>query len=299
MKTIAIVAPTGMLGSSVYGVLHDRYQLVLVLRDKDKLPLLEKAYGPLGTHRVVPFDISDLEADYASSDHGFLGKPKSPRLEKLVNEIGPIDAIVNAAGITNRYSTKNPAGTFFINGGLPHILSAEYGPKLIHITTDCVFNGVVGAPYTENSPKTPYDLYGLSKLVGEPDEQSLVLRTSIIGPEIAGFVSLISWVQQQEGQTVNGYTKHLWNGITTKQFGKIVETIVSNRSAYPTSGLFHVFGSDVTKFEMVQAIAKHYQVGVTINPDNGPVLDRRLRTVKELNAQLHIPDFQTMLDELG
>lgn len=298
MKTIAIIAPTGMLGSAIYGVLHDRYQLVLVLRDPEKLPLLDKAYGRVSSHRVFEYDFARLQSDYVSQPHGFLMSPQSPALADFIAGVGDVDAIVNAAGITNRYSTKDPTATFFINSALPNILSEHYTNRLFHITTDCVFNGVIGAPYTEASPKSPYDLYGLSKSLGEPAEHSLVMRTSIIGPEIAGFVSLISWVQQQGEKTIRGFTKHLWNGITTKQFGKIVDQIVSQRTAYPDHGLFHIFGSVVSKFEMVTAIKDKYQVNVKIEPDDSTSLDRRLGTVKELNTTLHIPTFQEMLNEL-
>lgn len=295
MARIALLAPTGMLGSAVYDVLKDKHELVLIHRDADKLKLLDKAYGDVAKHTSVPFDLMELKEDYGE---GFPTATIGPRMQKLLDAVGNVDAVVNAAGIIKPYSTKDPIITFFINGALPHILSTYYQEKLIQITTDCAFDGIEGAPYTEESVKRPTDLYGLSKAIGEPSDHSLVLRTSIIGPEIHSDVSLIAWVRKQHGQSAKGFTRHLWNGITTRQFGKIVDTIVSNRSAYPDHGLFHVFSNDVTKYDMVTAIAKKYNVDVKIEPDDGPVLDRRLGTVKSLNAALKIPSFEQMLEDI-
>lgn len=295
MKTIALLGPIGMLGSAVYDVLHKKYKLVLVLRDIDRLPILDKAYGGVNEHRSVFFDSDALMKEYAE---GFADHSASPVWQKLIAEIGPVDGVVNCIGITNRFSQQQPLIAYFMNSAFPHLLAQAYGPKLIHITTDCVHNGNSGAPYTEESIPSPTDLYGLTKMLGEPADRSLVLRTSIIGPEIAGFVSLLEWVRKQEGQTVKGFTKHLWNGVTTKQFGIIADTIFADRQAFPDHGLFHVFSSDISKYDMVTAIAKKYDINVTVTPDDGPVLDRRLRTVFPLNDQLHIPSFNDMLAAL-
>lgn len=296
MSRIALIAPTGMLGSAVYGVLKDRHDLTLILRDPKKIASLEQAYGSVKNHKIVAYNISDTQQDFLT---GFTDARFSPSLMRLKEEIGDIDILVNAAGVIKPHSLKDPATTLFINGAFPHLLSSLFGGKLIQITTDCAFSGLDNvAPYTEDSIKDPNDLYGVSKSLGEPSDRSLVLRTSIIGPEISGFVSLIAWVQNQSGQTIKGFTRHLWNGITTKQFGKIVDEIVSHRNDYPNHGLFHVFSSDVTKFEMVNAIAKKFKVNVTVNPDDGPQLDRRLATVKDLCFKLKIPSFEKMLEDL-
>lgn len=295
MARIALLAPTGMLGSMVYQVLHHQHQLVLVNRNAEKLALLNQAYGGVDQHQAVSFDFTDLLHDHIA---GFPTDTISPNLKRLRDEIGDVDAIINCAGVIKPYSTKDPAVTLFINGSLPHLLSAVYGDKLIHITTDCAFHGLSDAPYTEESPKTANDLYGHSKAIGEPADRSLVLRTSIIGPEIHSFVSLIAWVQKQQGQTVKGFTNHLWNGITTKQFGLICDQIIQHRAEYPVHGLFHLFSSTVNKYDMVTALAKKYNITVTVEPATPNPVDRRLGTVHGLCAQLGIPSFYDMIADL-
>lgn len=295
MKTVALWGPIGMLGSAVYNVLCEKYHLVLVLRDIDNLPILDRAYGGVSNHRSVFFDSESLMNNFSE---GFADQPSSPVWQKLLAEIGSVDGVINCIGITNRFSQQQPLIAYFMNAAFPHLLAQTYGQKLLHITTDCVYNGNTGAPYTEDSIPSPTDLYGLTKMLGEPADRSLVLRTSIIGPEISGFVSLLEWVRKQSGQTVKGYTQHLWNGVTTKQFGLIADLIFSNRDAFPDHGLFHVFSSDVSKYDMITAIAKKYSIDVTVTPNDGPKLDRRLRTIHPLNEQLAIPSFTEMLAAL-
>jgi dTDP-4-dehydrorhamnose reductase len=288
MKKIAIFAPTGMLGSMVYKVLKDKYELILVYRDEDKLKILNDAYGDVNKHRKVQLDIVSIFNDHVVQ----------PVFADAIAEIGEVDAVINCAGVIKPYSTKNPSETFYINGVFPHLLANTYGSRLIHITTDCAFNGIENAPYDEKSIKNATDLYGISKILGEVSDRSLVLRTSIIGPEITGFVSLIEWFKKQSGETISGFSTHLWNGITTKEFGNVCDRIISNRPDFPATGLYHIFGSDVTKYEMVQAFKDKYGIDVTINEATPPAVDRRLRSIHTLNDQLHIPTFQEMITDL-
>lgn len=295
MARIALFGPTGMLGSAVYGVLSKSHELILLSRDEEKLKLLDAAYGGVNKHRFVRFDVAELYQDYLG---GFSKLHQSPKAQALFEAIGDIDGVVNAVGVIKPYSTKDPAMTLFVNAAFPHILAAHYGPKLIQITTDCAFSGLDGAPYTEESPKSPNDLYGLSKALGEPADRSLVLRTSIIGPELHSNVSLIEWFKQQDGKTIKGFTNHFWNGITTKQFGKICHTIISDRKSWPATGLFHVFSNDVSKYDMVQTFKEKYKIDVTIEAATPDPVDRRLGTVKDLCVKLKVPTFQEMMAEL-
>jgi dTDP-4-dehydrorhamnose reductase len=149
IKRIAIIAPTGMLGSGVYTVLKDNYYLILVYRDEKKIRLLEKIYGKNDGDKIC-FDIKKIYNDIS-------------KFEKLTKQIGPVDAVINCAGIINKYANKNIVDTFFINSVFPQMLSQKYKEKLIHITTDCVFDGVSNFPYTEKSTLSAMNAYGISK----------------------------------------------------------------------------------------------------------------------------------------
>ncbi|OGY56973.1 MAG: hypothetical protein A2Y84_00645 [Candidatus Colwellbacteria bacterium RBG_13_48_8] len=292
MSRVVILGATGMLGSTVYDVLKDRHELVLVVRDKRKLALLDKAYGKVDKHKSIEFDAEKVHEDFLANN-GYSRNYLSSFLEQL----GEFDYAINAIGIINRSSAENEALTLFINGALPHILAREWGYKLIHISTDCAFNGIEGAPYDEDAPKTPSDLYGLSKSIGEPTN-CLTIRTSIIGRELEGFKSLLEWFLHQEGQELRGFSNHLWNGITAKQFGRICDQIIQNPGLYPRTGIYHVFSDVVSKYGMLLGFKNKFNVDCTILEDSEPKLNRTLATKKELNSKLNIPSFSEMLSDL-
>ncbi len=291
MKKVLILGATGMLGSALYGVLKDKYKLVLSVRDFKKITLLEGAYGGTNNHQVVLFDVARVYEDFTNK------KGTAGYFEDFLRSVDDADYVINAIGIIIPSALENPAMTFFVNGALPHLLADKFKDRFIHITTDCAYDGKTGFPYDENSPKTPVDLYGLSKSLGEP-EKCLTLRTSIIGREIEGFNGLLEWFLRQKGEKINGYSEHFWNGVTTKQFGKICDQIMQNPERFPKSGIFHVFSDKVSKYDMLLAFKKKYNVDCTIVADTGTKLNRTLATVKELNGLLGISSFEKMTQDL-
>ena len=90
----------------------------------------------------------------------------------------------------------------------------ELNVKMIHITTDCVFSGKVGN-YDENDRHDCDDIYGKTKLDGEP-KNSCVIRTSIIG-ESKNERGLLEWAKNTASQRITGYTNHWWKGVTCHQ----------------------------------------------------------------------------------
>lgn len=294
MKKIAIIAPTGMLGSMLYNEYKHKYSLILIYRDASKYKLLTSLYGSTQTSKTIQFDMNTLFQDYIK---GFPQSEVSEDMQRLVIEIGDVDYIINCAGIIKPYAAQNSIQTLFINGILPHILSQLYKEKLIHITTDCVFSGITHAPYTEASLHSPTDLYGISKSMGEP-QTSLVLRTSIIGPEISGYVSLLEWTKKQKGKEVKGYSNHLWNGLTTKELAKNISKIMDSKSGFLKMGTYHLYSSDISKYEILQKLNEKYHLEMNIQKTETYPIDRRLRSIFPLCKDLGIQDFDAMLREL-
>ncbi|MFA6391488.1 MAG: sugar nucleotide-binding protein [Patescibacteria group bacterium] len=295
MKTIAITAPNSLSGSMMYSVLKENFRLVLICESKDKLALLENIYGKCLKHNAIIFDLMDLYQDYVT---GFLNQPDGLNISKLVDKIGEVDAFINCATITNPHIKQDPVKAFFINSSLPHILSQIYGDKLIHIATDCVFDGQIGAPYNEKSIHHPTDAYGLTRSLGEPADQSLVLRVSLVGPEIDSSDSLIEWLKKNKSKTIDGFTNHTWNGLTSREFALICQEIINNRNQYPKTGLFHLFSTNVTKYDMLIKFKEKYNIDVNINPSQSTSIDRRLDTAFDLCRKFNIPSFDEMLKEL-
>src|SRR5689334_16180595 len=81
------------------------------------------------------------------------------------------DLVVNTAAFHNVEKCEaDPERTFAVNAiGARNVAQAtsELGSSLIHISTDYVFDGLKGAPYTEDDQPKPLNVYGNSKLSGE------------------------------------------------------------------------------------------------------------------------------------
>ncbi|HEX6632238.1 MAG TPA: dTDP-4-dehydrorhamnose reductase [Gemmatimonadaceae bacterium] len=133
---------------------------------------LRRALAPLGRVAAV------RRADADLADEG--------ALRALVREVRPA-AVVNAAAYTavDRAETER-ALAFAVNGAAPGVLAEEaarLGVPIVHYSTDYVFDGGKGAPYTEDDPVSPLGAYGESKLAGDRAVMAsgaphLILRTS-------------------------------------------------------------------------------------------------------------------------
>jgi dTDP-4-dehydrorhamnose reductase len=95
--------------------------------------------------------------------------------------------VVNTAAMHNvDRCEQEPNRAFQVNGVGPLILaraSNRLGFRLIHISTDYVFDGQQSVPYVETDRPAPLNVYGVTKLSGEhavlaASPSSLVVRTS-------------------------------------------------------------------------------------------------------------------------
>ena len=119
------------------------------------------------------------------------------------------DALINAAAFTNVDACETERDrAFLINAEAPGVLAEicnAKGAKLIHFSTDYVFDGRKRAPYTEEDQANPISAYGESKLLGEKsvlaaENGHLVVRVSwVFGRDRPSFIdAMIKRAQQDE-----------------------------------------------------------------------------------------------------
>ncbi len=110
----------------------------------------------------------------------------SESVRATVRRVRP-DAIVNAAAYTAVDKAESDRETCFaVNALAPAAMATEaaaLGAKLVHYSTDYVFDGRKTSPYQEEDPPDPQNVYGASKLAGEQaiaeaGGDFVVLRTS-------------------------------------------------------------------------------------------------------------------------
>lgn len=187
------------------------------------------------------------------------------------------DVVVNCIGLVKQFAEAgDPLLALPINAMLPHRLArlcSLLGARLIHVSTDCVFNGKRGN-YTEADVSDAEDLYGKSKFIGEVDyPHTLTLRTSIIGHELASHHGLVEWFLAQEGR-VNGYTRVRFSGLPTVELSRIVRDVVLPRDAL--HGVYHVASAAIAKYDLLQLVARIYGKRIEIVADDSVAIDRTL-----------------------
>jgi len=257
--------------------------------------------GMLGNAVSSVFDNGDFDVKKSYRKKEFSKDKNMFHFDALTSSLDKIpdcDYLINCIGIIKPYMLNDIQKNIYVNSIFPHELSRwckSKHIKMIHITTDCVFSGETGF-YHEDSVHDCLDEYGKSKSLGEPKD-CMVLRTSIIGKEIHSFSSLVSWVISQKEKEISGFTNHLWNGMTTKEYGVCCKKII-NQDLYKT-GLYHLHSNDITKFELVSMINKKYDLNIKINKKVvEKSCNRTLRTKHELNERLEIPNLKVQIGDM-
>jgi dTDP-4-dehydrorhamnose reductase len=273
---ILVLGSTGMLGSAVGKYLIEVF----------------------GKDVWTSYRIEHKEYSYGQN---FLFDATLPKPFGQLKKLGRLDYIINCIGSIKPYTvtSKDYVNTIYLNSVFSRKLAnycADKHIKLIHITTDCVFSGKKGK-YTELDLHDVTDIYGRSKSLGEP-ENCMVLRTSIIGHEVHGKVSLLEWIKSQEGKEVNGFSNHYWNGITCLQYGKCCEQII--RDGLYALGTYHIFSPNVvSKYQLLQIVNEKFNLHLQIKDVTAPEsIDRTLSTTKLLCSQLTIPVLEMQIGVL-
>jgi len=262
MKKVLILGATGMLGHAVADLFRAKADFDLTESSRTDLP------------GYVNFD--------AESDD----------VSELLNVIKP-DWVVNCIGIIkphiNEKSSNSIMRAIQINSIFPQILSNSTNKPIIQIATDCVFSGEKGN-YIESDLHDATDVYGKTKSLGEvPAENLKHLRVSIIGPEIGRATSLLEWFRNQpKNAELKGFIDHLWNGVSTYHFGRLVLGLVENEFTDFTKT--HIVPADiVTKAELLNIFSSAYKRSdlKVLETNSSKTINRTLHTSNsELNSKI-------------
>ena len=125
----------------------------------------------------------------------------------------PLDYIINCAAYTAVDQAELEKDlAFAINAEGPGVLAevcADQGIRLVHISTDYVFDGESDIPYRESDPTAPQNAYGASKLQGERrieqvTSEAIIIRTSwVFGKYGKNFVkTMIRLMHERESISV-------------------------------------------------------------------------------------------------
>ncbi len=255
---VLVLGASGMLGNAMLRTLSqtDAYEAWGTARSTALL----RHFDPYLAKRIVTgIDVENVDA-----------------LTTLLADVRP-GAVINCIGLVKQLAqADDPLSALPINAMLPHRLArlcGLIGARLVHISTDCVFNGRKGG-YRESDPSDAEDLYGRSKYLGEVDyPNAITLRTSIIGHELGSTRGLVGWFLAQEGR-VNGYRRAIFSGLPTAELSRVVRDVVLPR--LDLTGLYHVAAEPIAKLELLHLIRDAYAKTIDIVPDDHLAIDRSL-----------------------
>jgi dTDP-4-dehydrorhamnose reductase len=220
-------------------------------------------------HEVSGVDIDEFDITSA------------PDCLRVVGELNP-EVIVNAAAYTDVDGCETNRDTCFaVNAeGVRNIAYAckDSGAKIVHYSTDYVFDGTKGEPYLEDDPCRPINTYGASKRKGEEllietAENHVLIRTAwLYGRQGKNFVKAILAKARDEGM-LRVVDDQVGSPTFSFDLAQATKLLVER----DCRGIYHVTNRGVCSwFQFAQRILEYTQVsGVTVEPIKSHELSRK------------------------
>ena len=275
---ILVIGASGMIGSTVLRVLSEKldWEVFGTVRDGN-------------VKRLFPARIAERLVEGIDVQHADV-------LPGALDRIRP-EVVINCAGLTkHKPKAEDVLVSIPINTLMPHRLArlcTLIGARLVHLSTDCVFSGEKG-DYVESDVADARDVYGKSKALGEVAyPNAITLRTSTIGHELQSKYGLLHWFLSQEG-SCRGYTRAVFSGLPTVIFARVIRDVVIPNDEL--SGVNHVAGKSISKYDLLGLVAKVYGKSIDIVPDDSLVIDRSLDAGRFCDATGYAaPDWDEMI----
>jgi dTDP-4-dehydrorhamnose reductase len=212
-------------------------------------------------HRVIAVDhqypIRHPEVDSLAADLCQAGAAESILAAKRP------DWVIHCAAATSVDGCEaDPAMAFRLNRDMAQAVARgarAAGSRLVHISTDAVFDGERGG-YREEDVPSPINVYGRSKLEGEravaaADPQALIVRTNLYGWNAQDKQSLAEWFLSnlEAGKRCRGFTDVWFSPILVNDLGRLLFAMLEAGLA----GVYHVAGGEcVSKYDFGVLIAR-------------------------------------------
>lgn len=218
---------------------------------------LQRVLAPLGDVAAVDYQEIDLQNDSA--------------VEQFIRSQSP-SVIVNASAYTavDRAEQEQELA-FQVNGRAPELmakLALELKAAFIHVSTDYVFDGMLGRPYMETDRPNPLNIYGKSKLAGEQSVQRvggayLIFRTSWVYSMTGNsFVNkILEWARKNPNLRVvdDQVGNPTWARSLAEMMGQLLEKADDSPFDYfeKYAGVYHLAGRGyISRFDMAKEIIR-------------------------------------------
>jgi dTDP-4-dehydrorhamnose reductase len=263
-----------------------------------------KVFGTVNTHSLKTDAFTVIQTD--------LQAPGA--VERLLERTQP-EWVIHCAALANLDACEaDPLLAQQLNTELPRILAshvARSGARLVHISTDSVFDGLRG-DYSETDLPTPVGVYSSTKLKGElavskADPTAIIARVNLYGWSLTGNRSLAEFFfnNLSNKKQVMGFTDVFFCPLLANDLADIFVSMLEKH----LSGLFHVVSSEsLSKYDFGLRLAQRFNLdGSLINPTS--VTQSGLKATRSPNLTLRsdklahalgapLPRISTGLDRL-
>lgn len=209
---------------------------------------------------------------------------------KIIEKIDP-DCIINCVANTKiDFLEKNPDIAYSINSEGVKIIaqvSKQYKIRLIHISTDNVFDGIKGM-YNEEDKTNPVNVYGKSKekaeqFVRDISDNYVIIRTNFYGIDPRGRDLLTTILNSlKTNKSIIGFEDIIYNPLEVSNLSQIIHEIVST----DFKGIIHLASDEViSKYDFAVKIAEIFGHKMELIK-KGKVKDANLIAVRPKNVSL-------------
>jgi dTDP-4-dehydrorhamnose reductase len=185
-------------------------------------------------------------------------------VHRIFQELKP-ESVIHCAAATNvDWCQEHPESAHEINvvaSATIAQITSRIGARLLHISTDSVFDGARGH-YAETDHPAPLNVYARTKLqaeyaVFESNPSAAVARINLYGWNAQNKQSLAEWILGQlgAGQVVLGFCDAVFCPILANDLAEVLLAMVDHN----LGGLYHVAGSEpVSKYEFARRVALRF-----------------------------------------
>jgi len=244
--TLLVTGASGLLGASL-----------IMAAAASRRPVVAASHS----HPIRTVGLPAYQADLCEPDEA----------RAIIERVQPTAIIHTAAATSVERCETDPAYAFRMNEAMARNVATAaraVGARMIHISTDAVFDGEATDGYTETAPTAPRNVYGRAKLAGEfavldVHPEALVVRTTIYG-----------WNAQPKSSLAEAFVAKLRGGAPVLGFADAWMTpILANDLAdcllalldHGTAGVLHIAGPEcIAKADFARRIAVRFGFDPTL-----------------------------------
>lgn len=250
LHTILLTGSNGLLGQKLLQKLRNRPAVKLIATSKG-----ENRFPEADGYIYESLDITDFNA-----------------LADIFARYQPTEVINSAAMTQVDDCEKQPELCEALNvTAVKHLcgLCKEYGARLLHVSTDFIFDGESG-PYDETAAPAPLSVYGHSKWRAEQVVQSsgipaCIIRTVLVYGVVAGQSrsNIVLWVKKslEAGKSISVVDDQVRSPTLAEDLADgILAALFRNRT-----GIYHISGSEIlTVYEIALRVAQFWKLDTSL-----------------------------------